>query len=86
MSKKKIAVFGATGTSGGGAMRKFIEAGWEVRAVTRDKNSDKAKVSAKNGAILIEANMENRSTIRKAIEGCDAVYYTGPSLGNRFDI
>ncbi|MGD9661811.1 MAG: NmrA family NAD(P)-binding protein [Porticoccaceae bacterium] len=86
MATKKIAVFGATGTSGGGAMRKFIEAGWEVRAVTRDKSSDKSKAIAAKGATVVEADLDNRATIRSAIEGCDAVYYTGPSLGNRFDI
>jgi|GEM_PF-4620158 len=86
MATKKIAVFGATGTSAGGAVRKFIEAGWEVRAVTRDKSSDKSKAVARKGATLVEADLDNRATIHTAIEGCDAVYYTGPSLGNRFDI
>lgn len=86
MTAKTVTVFGGTGTSGGGAVRKFIEAGWTVRAVTRDKSADKSKSTAALGAQLVEADLDDRATIRAAIEGSDVVYFSGPSLQNRFDI
>ena len=86
MTDRTIAVFGATGTSAGQAARKFIEAGWRVRAATRDPGSEKAQALARLGAIVTAADLDDRATIRAAIEGSDAVYLAGPSLGNRWDI
>ena len=86
MSAKTVTVFGGTGTSGGGAVRQFLEAGWNVRAVTRDKTSDKAKATLSLGADLAEADLANRDSIRAAISGSDVVYFSGASLGNRYDI
>ncbi|MBB4631613.1 NmrA family NAD(P)-binding protein [Sphingosinicella soli] len=85
MASKRITVFGATGTSGGGAMRHLMNDGWTVRAVTRDANSDKAKAAAAAGAELEIADLDDLASVRKAIEGSDAVYLAGPSLGNRWD-
>lgn len=86
MTAKTVTVFGGTGTSGGGAVRKFIDAGWTVKAVTRDKSADKSKTTAALGAQLVEADLDDRATIRAAIEGSDVVYFSGSSLQNRFDI
>lgn len=83
---KTVVVFGATGTSGGGAMRRLVEAGHTVRAVTRDTGSDKAKSATALGAETVAANLDDRMTIRAAIDGADAVYFAGPSLTNRWDI
>lgn len=86
MTAKTVTVFGGTGTSGGGAVRKFLEAGWKVNAVTRDKTADKSKATAALGAQLVEANLDDRATIRTAIEGSEVVYYSGASLQDRYDI
>ncbi|MBT8396163.1 MAG: NmrA family NAD(P)-binding protein, partial [Gemmatimonadetes bacterium] len=47
MSEKRvIAVIGATGAQGGGLARAILEdqsSGFSVRAITRDKTSDKAQ-------------------------------------------
>src|SRR5579862_873456 len=83
---KTITVFGATGTAGGGAMRHLTAAGWTVRAVTRDVTSEKARKAAARGAELVAADLSDRAQIRKVIEGVDAVYLSGPSLTNRWDI
>lgn len=82
---KSITVFGATGTSGGGAMRHILEAGWTVRAVTRSLDSDKAGDAAAAGAELVVADLDDLASVRKAIEGADAVYLAGPSLTSRWD-
>lgn len=86
MAGKIVAVFGATGTSGGGAARQLLMAGDTVRAVTRDTGSDNAKAIAGLGAELVAADLNDRATIRRAIEGVDAVYLAGPALANRWDI
>jgi uncharacterized protein YbjT (DUF2867 family) len=79
-------VFGATGLSGGAVARHFAEAGWIVRAATRNPAGDGAQVLARSGIEPIEADLDSRASIRRAIEGADAVYLSGPSLTNRWDI
>ena len=86
MTRKTVAVFGATGTSGGGVVRQLLSAGHGVNAVTRNTHSDGAKAIAGLGADLVVADLDDRSTIRRAIEGMDAVYLAGPALANRWDI
>lgn len=81
-----VAVFGATGTSGGGAARKLAEAGWRVLGITRDTTTDRAKAGLALGIEPIAADLNNRSSIRAAINGADAVYFAGPSLLDRWDI
>lgn len=83
---KTVAVFGATGTSGGGAARKLAEAGWRVLGITRDPKTDRAKAGLALGIEPIAADLNDRSTIRAAINGVDAVYFAGPSLLDRWDI
>lgn len=86
MAGRTVTVFGGTGTSGGGVTRSLVEAGWTVRAVSRDIASDKARATAAAGAELVAADLNDRATIRAAIEGSEAVYLAGPSLLNRWDI
>jgi len=86
MSQKVVTVFGATGTSGGGVTRQLVAAGWRVRAATRDAAGDKARRIAGTGAEPVVADMDDRASVRAAIEGADAVYLAGPSLANRWDI
>jgi len=86
MAQRTITVFGATGTSAGQAARKLVEAGWRVRAATRDPGGEKAVALAGLGAVPVAADLDDRAAIRAAIEGVDAIYLAGPSLGNRWDI
>ncbi|WP_340314710.1 NmrA/HSCARG family protein [Rhizorhabdus argentea] len=83
---KTVAVFGATGTSGGAAMRHLIAAGFHVRAVTRNPDSDAARHAASFGAVPVAGDLNDRASIRNAIQGADAVYYVGTSAENRWDI
>lgn len=86
MVGKTVTVFGATGTAGGGVMRQLLAAGWTVKAVTRDASGSKARAIAGSGAQIVEANLDDRASIRAAIAHSDAVYLSGPSLLNRWDI
>ena len=73
MSQNKIiAVMGATGAQGGGLVRAILndkQGGFTARAITRNVNSDKAKALAKMGAEVVQADVEDKESIRKAFEG-----------------
>ncbi len=72
MSKKIIAVIGATGAQGGGLVRAILadkNSGFAVRAITRDANSDKAKALAQLGAEVVSADIQNVESLQKAFAG-----------------
>lgn len=73
MSKKKIiAVFGATGAQGGGLVHAILNdknSDFAVRAITRDVNSDKAKALSAAGAEVVAANVDDKSSMVKALQG-----------------
>jgi uncharacterized protein YbjT (DUF2867 family) len=67
--KLVIVVVGATGKQGGAVARSLLERGHEVRAVTRNTDSLKAKELAKAGATLVTASLEDTAALTKALEG-----------------
>ncbi len=70
--KKIIAVLGATGAQGGGLVRAILndpEGGFAVRALTRNTKSDKAKELAALGAEVVEADVDDAESLKKAFEG-----------------
>ncbi|WP_242118644.1 NmrA/HSCARG family protein [Aestuariivivens sediminicola] len=79
MKKNKlITVFGATGGQGGGLVRAILSdqnSAYQVRAVTRNANSDKAKALVQSGAEVVEADVEDIDSMKKALEGADAAYF-----------
>jgi uncharacterized protein YbjT (DUF2867 family) len=75
--KKVIAVLGATGAQGGGVVRAVLadESGeFTVRALTRDVNSDKAKVLADMGAEVVAVDIDDYETIKNAFTGAYGVF------------
>jgi uncharacterized protein YbjT (DUF2867 family) len=73
MSEKKIiAVIGATGAQGGGLVRAILSdpsSEFAVRAITRDPNSDKAAALAKMGAQVVQANLDDKDSLKRAFQG-----------------
>jgi uncharacterized protein YbjT (DUF2867 family) len=70
--KKTIAILGATGAQGGGLARAILNdpnGGFAVRAVTRNAQSDKAKELAALGAEVVEANVDDPESLKKAFDG-----------------
>lgn len=70
--KKIIAVLGATGAQGGGLVRAILkdpDGGFAVRALTRNANSDKAKELAALGAEVVEADVDDVESLKKAFAG-----------------
>ena len=75
---KIITVFGATGAQGGGLVRAILDdsnSEYKVRAVTRDANSEKAKVLAQLGAEVVVADIDDAESIKKTLEGAYAAYF-----------
>ncbi|KAF7973251.1 hypothetical protein HWV62_15765 [Athelia sp. TMB] len=80
-----VAVFGATGTQGSAVVNALLEDKTFVpRAITRNASSDAAKALAARGAEVATGDLWDRESIKKALEGCEAVFgvtnYNDPSI------
>jgi uncharacterized protein YbjT (DUF2867 family) len=74
---KIIAVVGATGAQGGGLVRAILAdpaAGFKVRALTRKAGGDKAEALRALGAEVVEADLDDVSSLAKAFAGCYGAY------------
>jgi uncharacterized protein YbjT (DUF2867 family) len=70
---KLIAIMGASGIQGGAIVRAFHEEGtsnYEVRAITRNPDSDKAKAIAPLVKEIVKADGDDEESMAKAFEGC----------------
>jgi len=75
MSKKTIAVIGATGAQGGGLVRAILSRGdFAARAITRKPDSDKAKALAQSGAEVVAADMDDLASLQKAFAGAHGAF------------
>ena len=77
MTKKLITVFGATGAQGGGLVRAILHDStgeFAVRAVTRHANSAKAQELARLGAEVVEADLDDAASVRRAMQGAYGAY------------
>ena len=75
--KKLIAVVGATGAQGGGLVRAILNdknGSFTVRAITRNVNSDKARVLADAGAEVVVADLDDVKSLKKAFEGAHGAF------------
>src|SRR5262245_24842020 len=75
--KKIIAVIGATGTQGGGLARAILDdpnGGFALRAVTRDASKDKAQALKARGAEVVQADLDDVESLKKAFAGAYGVY------------
>lgn len=78
MSKKIIAVIGATGAQGGGLVRAILadpNGGFTARAITRDIETDKAKELAALGAEVLAADIDDEASLTRALQGCHGAYF-----------
>ncbi|XP_072030442.1 nmrA-like family domain-containing protein 1 [Amphiura filiformis] len=71
-----VVVFGATGTQGGSVLRALLKdkKNFTVRAVTRNAESPKAKALAALGVEVVQASLDDASTLSSAVEGCHGVF------------
>jgi uncharacterized protein YbjT (DUF2867 family) len=78
MSKKTIAVFGATGAQGSGLAYAILndkDSEFAVRAITRDADSDKARQLAAMGAEIVVADIDEPESLERALEGAYGAFF-----------
>ncbi|KAH7193701.1 uncharacterized protein B0J16DRAFT_395606 [Fusarium flagelliforme] len=74
-SSKLIVILGATGNQGGSVVESFLsESNWKVRALTRNSASSKAKALSSKGAEVVQADLDDPSTLTSAFEGAHAIF------------
>jgi len=76
---KKILVLGATGYIGGRLVPRLVDAGYPVRCMVRDPRKMEGR-SWKNVEV-VEGDVLDRSSLRRASEGCSIVYYLIRAMG-----
>ena len=72
MARKIIAIVGATGAQGGGLARTVIaqdEGPFSARVLTRNPGSDRAKELAALGAEVVEADLDDAESVKRAFDG-----------------
>ena len=71
---KKILVTGATGQQGGSIVDALLDAGHEVRGLTRDSQSDRARVLEDRGVEIAQGDFTDRASLEKALTGVDGAF------------
>jgi uncharacterized protein YbjT (DUF2867 family) len=72
--KLAVVVTGSTGKQGGAVVKGLLERGHEVRAVTRNTDSAKARELAHAGVALIHASLEDTAALTKALNGATSLF------------
>eukprot|EP00448_Togula_jolla_P012731 CAMPEP_0170617166 /NCGR_PEP_ID=MMETSP0224-20130122/26263_1 /TAXON_ID=285029 /ORGANISM="Togula jolla, Strain CCCM 725" /LENGTH=311 /DNA_ID=CAMNT_0010943021 /DNA_START=58 /DNA_END=993 /DNA_ORIENTATION=+ len=71
----KVAVLGATGQQGGAVAAALVQKGVAVVAITRNPDSDKAKLLAANANCEVrKADLNDVESLVAAFEGCDKAF------------
>lgn len=76
-SKKLISVVGATGSQGGGLVKAILadpDGQFRVRALTRSSHSRAARELAAAGADVVEADLDDGPSMRRAFDGAHGVF------------
>ena len=77
MTKKIIAVTGATGAQGGSLVRAILadkSGDFIARAITRKPDSDKARELAKLGVEVVTADLDDQASLTKAFAGAHGAF------------
>lgn len=74
LDARTIVVTGATGHQGGAVTRHLLRDGWQVRAVTRDPTSARARALADLGAQVVQGDMADAASLRPVFAGAYGVY------------
>ncbi|WP_347555733.1 NmrA/HSCARG family protein [Robbsia sp. KACC 23696] len=78
---KTVLVIGATGQQGGAVASALRQAGWPVRALVRDPHSAKAEALAASGVALVQGDLSDNASLRRAMVGAHGVFSVQPSSG-----
>ncbi len=78
-TKLTVFVSGATGNQGGAVTRSLIANGHQVRALTRNIESPKAKALTALGVDVKQGNFDDDGVVADALKGVDSFYLMGSS-------
>jgi uncharacterized protein YbjT (DUF2867 family) len=71
---RTILITGATGQQGGATLHNLLGKGFTLRALTRKPDSDRAKALANAGVELVQGDLNDVESLRKALAGAWGVY------------
>ena len=78
-SEMRVMVTGGTGFAGSHTVRRYVEAGHQVRLLVRDREKVRRIFDPQGIAIpeadVIEGDIADLPSVERAMEGCDAVYH-----------
>ena len=66
---KVILVVGATGRQGGAVARELLQRGYQVRGLTRNPDSDRARAVAELGAEMVRGDLGDPASLDRAVAG-----------------
>ena len=69
-----ILVTGATGLQGGAVLRHLVACRFPVRVLTRDPESERARRLSSTGIEVVRADLTDRESLDRALEGVDGVF------------
>ena len=72
--KKIILVTGATGTQGGSVIRNLADKGYELRALTRNPESEKALALKTSGVNVFKGDMNDPESLKEPLNGAYGVF------------
>jgi uncharacterized protein YbjT (DUF2867 family) len=81
MSESKILVLGATGQQGGAVVGALTRAGWGVRALVRDPQSEKSRKLQEAAVETVKGDLRDPASIHEAMKGIYGVFCVLPSSG-----
>jgi nucleoside-diphosphate-sugar epimerase len=80
--QKLIVVLGATGNQGSSVVNAFLkDAAWRVRGLTRNPSSAKAKALSARGVEVVQADMDDISSLSVAFRNSDAIFVVSDFWG-----
>lgn len=72
--QRTVLITGATGKQGGATARALAGKGFTIRAMTRKPDSDAAKAVAATGAELVQGDLNDAASLKKALNGAWGVF------------
>lgn len=79
---KTILITGATGNQGGATLHNLLGKGFALRALTRKPESEKARALANNGVEVVQGDLNDVESLKKALAGAWGVLRGPEHLGS----
>ena len=76
-TKRNVLVSGATGNQGGAVAHALMAKGHHVIALTRNTESEAARILTSKGARVIQGDFNDVESVARALEGVDTFYLMG---------